>query len=65
LKKINAPTLILWGAKDRILSMDNALVFEKLMPHSKKIIFEGIGHMPMLEVPEKTAQVYKDFLSSM
>jgi len=65
LKKITTPTLILWGNKDRILSMDNALVFEELIPDSKKIVFEGIGHMPMLEVPEKTAQVYLDFLSSM
>ncbi len=64
LKKINAPTLILWGTKDRVLAIDTALIFEQLIPNSKKIIFEGIGHMAMVEDPEKTAQVYLDFLSS-
>jgi len=65
LQKINAPTLILWGRKDRILSIDTAWVFEQLIPHSKKVVFEGIGHLPMLEAPEKSAQVYLDFISSL
>ena len=64
LKKITAPTLILWGKKDRILSIDNASIFEELIPHTRKVVFEEIGHMPMLEVPEESAQVYLDFLSS-
>ena len=55
LKKITVPALILWGAQDRVISVDNADVFDQLIPDSKKIILDGVGHVPMLEIPEKSA----------
>ncbi len=63
LKNIKAPTLILWGRKDRILDVGNASVFEALIPGSRKVIFEDIGHLPMLEIPEKSAGICKDFVA--
>jgi len=53
----------LWGTKDRIIHVDNASVFEELIPHSRKILLEDIGHAPMIEDPEKTAKIYQDFIS--
>lgn len=64
LKKIKAPTLILWGNKDRVLNVDNARVFEQLIPNSKKRILEGIGHVPMVETPEETAVICRDFITN-
>jgi len=63
LKKIKAPALILWGRKDRILDVGNASVFEAMIPGSRKVIFEDIGHLPMLEIPEKSAGICKDFVA--
>lgn len=63
LKKITAPTLILWGRKDRVLNVDNAQVFEQLIPNSQKTILEEIGHVPMVEAPEETAGICRDFMN--
>ena len=61
LKKITAPTLILWGAEDRLVHVDNAKIFNQLIPHSKKVILDGIGHVPMLEAPEKSSKIYSEW----
>lgn len=61
LQKIKAPTLILWGDKDRIINVQNAEIFAHLIPDSRKIILEGIGHAPMIEVPEETARICRTF----
>lgn len=63
LKRITAPTLILWGRKDRVLNVGNASVFEGLIPHSEIIILEDIGHVPMVEDPEKAAEIYREFIA--
>ncbi|MDX1588522.1 MAG: alpha/beta fold hydrolase [Oleiphilaceae bacterium] len=56
LTRIQAPTLILWGARDRVLNAANAEVFDSLIPDSRVVIFDDIGHVPMIEAPERTAK---------
>jgi len=63
IKKITAPTLILWGAEDRIIDMKNAVIFNQMIPHSELVVFDETGHAPMIEMPEKAAKLYKDFIS--
>lgn len=65
IQKITAPTMILWGEEDRIIHVDNASVFNQLIPNSQTIVLEGIGHAPMIEVPEKSAKLYIDFINSL
>ncbi len=52
-KKIAAPTLILWGTSDRILSIDQAHRLEGDLPDAKLILLEGVGHVAQLEVPKR------------
>lgn len=54
------PTLIIWGEQDRILNPDGALVLLTAAPDATLLTYQGVGHVPMLEVPE---QVAEDFLS--
>ena len=63
LTTIKAPTLILWGTEDRVINVDNSALFEKLIPNAQKIIFEDIGHAPMIEIPEKSANHVKTFIA--
>lgn len=63
LKKIKAPTLIIWGAEDRVIHVGNADIYEGLIPGSKKVILEGIGHAPMIEVPQQSALLFVEFIS--
>ena len=60
--RITAPTLVGWGDQDRVLAPGNAKIFQQLIPHSKIQLFTQVGHVPMLEVPAKCAQVVKDFI---
>jgi pimeloyl-ACP methyl ester carboxylesterase len=62
LTEIKAPTLIMWGREDRAIAVKNADVFQQLIPNSKKVIFDGVGHAAMIEIPEKSAQVFLNFI---
>ena len=61
---IKAPTLIMWGDKDRLLPVENASRFKEDIPDSVKIIYEGVGHIPMEEIPSETAREARNFLQS-
>ncbi len=65
LKKIMAPTFILWGARDRVINVKNADLFHALIPDSRMRVLEDVGHAPMIEVPEETAEIYMDFIRSL
>jgi len=65
LPKIQAPTLIVWGEADRVLSPANALVFKQYIPHSQLITFPDVGHMPMLEIPEKSGFAVRQFIDAL
>ena len=61
LKNIDVKTFILWGDKDRVLDSSGAKILESIMKNSKALVLKNIGHVPMIEAPEKTAEVYLDF----
>jgi len=61
LKNIDVKTLILWGAEDRVLDSSGAKILDLILKNSKAIILEDTGHVPMIEIPEKTARLYLNF----
>ena len=56
------PTLIIWGAKDRVLHVSGARILESVIPEARVEVIDGVGHLPMIEKPEKTAGLYLHFL---
>jgi len=58
---ITAPTLIVWGAEDKVLSPRGAAVLHERLPHSRVVLMPGIGHVPMMEAPKATAADYLRF----
>jgi len=60
-KNITVPALIIWGDQDRVLHSSGAKILESIMKNSKAIVLDNIGHVPMIEIPEKTANLYLDF----
>jgi pimeloyl-ACP methyl ester carboxylesterase len=58
------PTLILWGDADPIIPVDHARAAHAAMPGSRLEIFEGVGHFPQSEAPERFAEVLSGFVDS-
>jgi pimeloyl-ACP methyl ester carboxylesterase len=63
LAEIACPTLIVWGERDHVISAQDADVFAKLMPSSRKVVFADTGHMTMLERPAAFNALLQGFLS--
>jgi pimeloyl-ACP methyl ester carboxylesterase len=63
LPEIACPTLIVWGDRDRLISVRDADVFAELIPNSRKVVFGDTGHMSMLERPEAFNALLEEFLS--
>lgn len=63
LKKVQAPTLILWGREDRVIAVENAAIFKRLIPGSRTVVIDEVGHAPMIEIPEESAGMCKAFIS--
>lgn len=55
------PALVVWGEQDKILHPSGAAAFAGLFPRSRTVMMPGVGHLPMLEEPRRTAQDYLDF----
>lgn len=64
LGKIQAPTLLVWGDKDRVLDMSSIEVMQPLLKQSSVVIIKDCGHLPMIERPDETAAHYREFLDS-
>jgi pimeloyl-ACP methyl ester carboxylesterase len=63
LPEIVCPTLIVWGDEDKVIPVGDASVFEELIPDSRKVVFEGTGHMAMLERPAAFNDLLASFLA--
>lgn len=64
LKEISAPTLIIWGKEDQLIYATAADTFSERIPNTEVVIFDGVGHVPMEEVPEATANAIRRFLEA-
>ena len=62
LPKVKAPVLIIWGDKDKILDVSSIPILEKGLKNRQTVIMKDTGHIPMLEKPQETASVYRDFI---
>jgi pimeloyl-ACP methyl ester carboxylesterase len=59
---IASPALIVWGEQDRVLNPAGAAALQAIMADSEVVTMPNIGHLPMLEAPRRTAEIYLAFL---
>lgn len=62
-KKIKAPTLLIWGTADEAVSIDRAYELEKLIPDAGLVVYENATHYAYLENLGQTISVMKSFLN--
>ena len=58
------PTLIIWGARDPFIPVTHARVAHEAIAGSRLVIFEGVGHYPHCEAPERFVETIVDFIES-
>tara|TARA_R110002126_G_scaffold77796_2_gene193911 strand:- start:12012 stop:12956 length:945 start_codon:yes stop_codon:yes gene_type:complete len=63
LKSIKNPTLLIWGAKDTWIPLDNGKRMDSVLPNSKLVVLENSGHVPMEESPAESLSILNAFLS--
>lgn len=62
-KKIKAPTLLIWGTADEAVSIDRAYELEKLIPDAGLVVYENATHYAYLENLGQIISVMKSFLN--
>ncbi|MFZ1500666.1 MAG: alpha/beta hydrolase [Giesbergeria sp.] len=62
IRDLKLPTLILWGALDRLIPPVNGERFAKDIAGSHLVVFKGLGHVPQEEDPAATVAVVQQFL---
>ena len=62
LQNIQTPTLLIWGAKDTWIPLENGKRMDTLLPNSKLVVLQNSGHVPMEENPKESFKVLNDFL---
>jgi len=63
--RIKAPTLLMWGELDRWVPVQLTERWKADIPHLELIIYPGVGHMPMEEIPYESVQDAKAFLADL
>jgi len=62
LTRVYVPTLVLWGRLDHQEPVQAASVFARRLPNAKLVVYEGVGHLPQMEVPDESAADVRAFL---
>ena len=62
LGKINARTLIIWGAEDALIPLAAGRTMNSLIKDSKLVILENCGHVPQEEMPERVLNEVTAFI---
>lgn len=62
IRKVQEPTLIIWGAKDKLIPPEYAERFRQDIPGSWVAMFDHLGHVPQEEDPARTLDAVRQFL---
>jgi pimeloyl-ACP methyl ester carboxylesterase len=63
LKKVEAPTLVIHGELDRLIPLAAARDLMRRRPDWDIQVLEGVGHVPMMETPDRFVQIVNQWLA--
>ena len=65
-RSVAAPTLIIWGDRDEVLPPAGAPAAKRAMgDRARLVIFNGVGHVPFIEAPDRFNDLVDGFLTSL
>lgn len=62
---VQQPTLVLWGGEDQVFDASGAELLRNRLTNARVEVLTGVGHLPMMEAPSATAQMYALFLDAL
>jgi pimeloyl-ACP methyl ester carboxylesterase len=63
LGKIQVPTLVVWGAQDRIIPIECGQLYQRAIPGATLRVIERCSHWPHFEHPETLADIIREFIA--
>jgi len=60
----SVPVQLIWGASDSVIPVSHALMAHAAMPGSQLEIFEGSGHFPFHDDPDRFVEIIERFIDS-
>ena len=64
LRRIQAPTLLLWGEKDALIPLANAADYSNALPNAELVTLPDLGHVPHEEAPAASLAPVQAFLAN-
>jgi pimeloyl-ACP methyl ester carboxylesterase len=65
LHRVDVPTLLVWGAHDRLYPQEFARAYRELIPDARLVIIPDCGHLPHVEQPRAFLAALEGFLANM
>ena len=65
LETIKTPALVMWGKQDRILDVSNGRLMSEHLANAKLVVYDNVGHIPMIEVPVQAATDLVTFIENL
>lgn len=63
--KITTPTLVITGEADKVIPAEASRGLAGAIPGAKLITYPGVGHVPMEQIPDRSAADLKAFLAGL
>lgn len=55
LQQVKQPVLVMWGKNDGWIPVAHVEKFRRALPQAESVIYDDCGHMPMEEIPHRSA----------
>jgi pimeloyl-ACP methyl ester carboxylesterase len=65
LPELTAPSLFVWGDRDRLVPASFARHVSEALPVARSVVLRDCGHVPQFELPGQTAAVIREFLTAL
>ncbi len=59
---VRTPTLVVWGAEDKVVPPNSGEIYARAIPHARLVTLPGCGHLPEMEKPAEFARLVREFV---
>jgi pimeloyl-ACP methyl ester carboxylesterase len=61
-QRVTMPTLLLWGARDRIMPLSVGIEMQRELPNARLVVLSGCGHLALVECRSRSLPLIEQFL---